>query len=159
MHVKTYLPGGGDASLGGFGGTEKELLPTIYAGGYHSNTAVGTKASLTVVNANSDTMFQNIYMGHKASAGERTAYTGSVELNLDADAKVRDIISAEDTTSASLVFSGGQNGMDEISISGIKGNANTVLTVKNCAVSGVVTTGIKDIVLEAGGRLDRKSVV
>lgn len=98
------MPGGGDASLGGFGGTEKELLPTIYAGGYHSNTAVGTKASLTVVNANSDTMFQNIYMGHKASAGERTAYTGSVELNLDADAKVRDIISAEDTTSASLVF-------------------------------------------------------
>ena len=155
-NVKTYLPGGGDASLGGFGGTEKELLPTIYAGGYHSNTAVGTKASLTVVNANSDTMFQNIYMGHKASAGERTAYTGSVELNLDADAKVRDIISAEDTTSASLVFSGGQNGMDEISISGIKGNANTVLTVKNCAVSGVVTTGIKDIVLEAGGRLQPK---
>lgn len=46
--------------------------------------------------------------------------------------------------------------MDEISISGIKGNANTVLTVKNCAVSGVVTTGIKDIVLEAGGRLQPK---
>ena len=141
-NVKTYLPGGGDASLGGFGGTEKELLPTIYAGGYHSNTAVGTKASLTVVNANSDTMFQNIYMGHKASAGERTAYTGSVELNLDADAKVRDIISAEDTTSASLVFSGGQNGTDEISISGIKGNANTVLTVKNCAVSDTPLAGV-----------------
>ena len=36
-----------------------------------------------------------------------------MELNLDADAKVRDIISAEDTTSASLVFSGGQNGTDD----------------------------------------------
>ena len=155
-NVKTYLPGGGDASLGGFGGTEKELLPTIYAGGYHSNTAVGTKASLTVVNANSDTMFQNIYMGHKASAGERTAYTGSVELNLDADAKVRDIISAEDTTSATLTLSGKQNGYDEISLVEIRGNANTVLTVNNCAVSGVITTGIKDIVLDAGGRLQPK---
>lgn len=31
-----------------------------------------------------------------------------------------------------------------------------MLTVKNCAVSGVVTTGIKDIVLEAGGRLQPK---
>ena len=51
-----------------------------------------------------------------------------------------------------LFFQVGQgNGMDEMSISGIKGNADTVLTVKNCAVSGVVTTGIKDIVLEAGG--------
>ena len=99
---------------------------------------MGTKASLTVVNANSDTMFQNIYMGHKASAGERTAYTGSVELNLDADAKVRDIISAEDTTSASLVFSGGQNGMDEISISGIKGNSQHGVDCKKlvlCQVS------------------------
>lgn len=104
---------------------------------------MGTKASLTVVNANSDTMFQNIYMGHKASAGERTAYTGSVELNLDADAKVRDIISAEDTTSASLVFSGGQNGMDEISISGIKGNANTVLTVKIVLCQVSLQQGLK----------------
>ena len=155
-NVKTYLPGGGDANLGDFVGTEKELLPTIYAGGYHSNTAVGTKASLTVVNANSETMFQNIYMGHKASAGERTAYMGSMELNLDADAKVRDVISAEETTSASLVFSGEQNGTDEISISEIKGNANTVLTVKNCAVTNIVTTGIENIVLDEGGRLQPK---
>lgn len=41
---------------------------------------------------------------------------GSVELNLDADAKVRDIISAEDTTSATLTLSVKQNGYDEISL-------------------------------------------
>lgn len=155
-NVKTYLQGGGDSSLGGFGGTEKELLPTIYAGGYHSNTSVGNQASLTVTNANSETMFQNIYMGHELSAGERTAYTGDAALELDADTKVRGVISAENTSSATLAFSGKQNGYDEISIPEIRGNANTVLTVNNCAVLGVVTIGIKDIVLDAGGRLQPK---
>ena len=32
-NVKTYLPGGGGSGLDGFVGTEKELLPTVYAGG------------------------------------------------------------------------------------------------------------------------------
>ena len=155
-NVKTYLPGGGDASLGGFGGTEKELLPTIYAGGYHSNTSVGNQASLTVTNANSETMFQDIYMGHELSAGERTAYTGDAALELDAHTKVKGVISAENTSSATLTLSGKQNGYDEISLVEIRGNANTVLNVNNCAVSGVVTTGIKDIVLDAGGRLQPK---
>ena len=155
-NVKTYLPGGGDAGLGGFAGTEKELLPTVYAGGYHSNTAVGTNASLTVTNANKKTMFQDIYLGHEASAGQRTAYTGSAKLELDADAKIRGIISAENTSLASLDFFGDQKGYDEITLSEIKGNDKTVMTVKNCAVLGVVTTGVKDIVLDAGGRLQPK---
>lgn len=40
-NVKTYLEGSG-GNLGGLGGSEKELLPTVYAGGY-SNTQVGAK--------------------------------------------------------------------------------------------------------------------
>ena len=155
-NVKTYLPGGGDAGLGGFAGTEKELLPTVYAGGYHSNTAVGTNASLTVTNANNKTMFQDIYLGHEASAGQRTVYTGSAKLELDADAKICGTISAENTSLASLDFLGDQKGYDAITLSEIKGNDKTVMTVKNCAVLGVVTTGVKDIVLDAGGRLQPK---
>ena len=155
-NVKTYLPGGGDAGLGGFAGTEKELLPTVYAGGYHSNTAVGTNASLTVTNANNKTMFQDIYLGHEASAGQRTVYTGSAKLELDADAKIRGTVSAENTSLASLDFLGDQKGYDAITLSEIKGNDKTVMTVKNCAVLGVVTTGVKDILLDAGGRLQPK---
>ena len=155
-NVKTYLPGGGDAGLGGFAGTEKELLPTVYAGGYHSNTTVGTNASLTVTNANNKTMFQDIYLGHEASAGQRTAYTGSAKLELDADAKIRGIISAENTSLASLDFFGDQKGYDAVTLSELKGNDKTVMKVKNCAVLGVVTTGVKDIVLDAGGRLQPK---
>ena len=37
-NVATYLKGGG--SLGELGGTEKELLPTVFAGGY-TNTQIG----------------------------------------------------------------------------------------------------------------------
>ncbi len=155
-NVKTYLPGGGGSGLDGFVGTEKELLPTVYAGGYHSNTTVGTNASLTVTNANNKTMFQDIYLGHEASAGQRTAYTGSAKLELDADAKIRGIISAENTSLASLDFFGDQKGYDAVTLSELKGNDKTVMTVKNCAVLGVVTTGVKDIVLDAGGRLQPK---
>ncbi len=155
-NVKTYLPGGGGSGLDGFVGTEKELLPTVYAGGYHSNTTVGTDASLTVTNANNKTMFQDIYLGHEASAGQRTAYTGSAKLELDADAKIRGIISAENTSLASLDFFGDQKGYDAVTLSELKGNDKTVMTVKNCAVLGVVTTGVKDIVLDAGGRLQPK---
>ena len=138
-NVSTYLAGPDKPNP--IVGTEKELLPTVYAGGYHSNTAVGTNASLTVTNENNKTMFQDIYLGHEASAGQRTAYTGSAKLELDADAKIRGTVSAENTSLASLDFLGDQKGYDEITLSEIKGNDKTVMTVKNCAVLGVVTTG------------------
>lgn len=101
-NVSTYLAGPDKPNP--IVGTEKELLPTVYAGGYHSNTAVGTNASLTVTNENNKTMFQDIYLGHEASAGQRTAYTGSAKLELDADAKIRGTVSAENTSLASLDF-------------------------------------------------------
>ena len=64
-NVETYLPGGGDSSLGLFGGSEEELLPSVYAGGFE-NTTIGTAASLTIQNANSKTMFKSIYMIHES---------------------------------------------------------------------------------------------
>ena len=55
-NVSTYLEGGGGAS-GGLLGSEKELLPTVYAGGF-TGSAVGSGASLTVTNSNDKTIFK-----------------------------------------------------------------------------------------------------
>lgn len=153
-NVSTYLKGPDQPNA--INGTEKELLPTVYAGGYHGNNTVGNNASFTVRNANKNTMFQAINLGHETSDGERTAYTGDANLELDADAKVRGEISAEHTASASITFLGEEDGVDEIRLTDLKGNADTRVTVKNCAVSEVTTTGIKNIVLDQGGRLQPK---
>ena len=59
--VDTYVKGGAGSGLGGFGGTEEELLPTVYAGGF-KNTVVGQNASLTVTNAVENTKIQAVYM-------------------------------------------------------------------------------------------------
>lgn len=151
-HVDTYLVGG-NSKPGSMAGTEKELLPTVYAGGYYDNTAVGNHASLTVKNADGRTMFQNIYLGHEASVGERTAYSGVSSLSLDADTKVRGVLSAEHTASASLVVTGEEAGVDEIHIAEVAGNAHTVLQVQHAAFTGSVTETVGSTVVDAGGRL------
>ena len=152
-NVRTYLEGA-DSSFGGIVGTEKELLPTVYAGGYGNDTrTLGTRASLIVKNADSKTMFQDIYMGHEASAGSRTAYQGAASLELDAKAKVSNVISAEHTTSATVTFTGGERGYDEISPKTLQGNENTALHISRCAVSGATVKGIGNMTLGAGGRL------
>ncbi|MCI5493836.1 MAG: hypothetical protein MR425_06880 [Lachnospiraceae bacterium] len=151
-HVDTYL-GGGNSTPGSMEGTEKELLPTVYAGGYYDNTAVGDHASLTVKNADGRTMFQNIYLGHEASVGERTAYTGAASLSLDADTKVRGVLSSEYTTSAELTITGEEAGVDEIHIAEVAGNAHTVLQVQHAALTGSVTEAVGSTIVDAGGRL------
>ena len=62
-NVSTYLDGG-DGSFGPLGGTEKELLPSVLAGGF-PGASVGSNASLTIINSNSKTMFQDIYMAQE----------------------------------------------------------------------------------------------
>ena len=153
-NVRTYLKREG-SSLGGFGGTETGLLPTVYAGGYGNDTStLGTHASLIVKNADRDNpMFQDIYMGHEAAVGSRTAYQGAASLELDAKAKVRNVISAEHTTSATVTFTGGESGYDEISLKTLQGNQNTALHISRCAVSGATVKGIGNMTLGAGGRL------
>lgn len=152
-NIRTYLKGAG-SSLGGLGSAETELLPSVYAGGYGNDAStLGTHASLIVKNADSNTMFQDIYMGHEASAGSRTAYQGAASLELDTKAKVRNVISAEHTTSATVTFTGGESGYDEISLKTLQGNDNTALHISRCAVSGATVKGIGNMTLGAGGRL------
>ena len=55
-NVSTYLEGAA-GSLGGLGGTEKELLPSVYAGAYY-DTFCGNMARLTIEHANKMTVFQ-----------------------------------------------------------------------------------------------------
>lgn len=151
-HVDTCLAGG-NSTPGSMAGTEKELLPTVYGGGYYDNTAVGDQASLTVKNADGRTRFQNIYLGHEASEGERTAYTGAAALSLDADTKVRGVLSAEHTASAILAVTGEEAGVDEIHIAEVAGNAHTVLQVQHAALTGPVAETVGSTVVGAGGRL------
>ena len=82
-NVATYLEGAG-GSLGELGGSEEELLPTVYAGGFEGteDTSIGEEASLTVQNANSETMFQGIYMSHDAGTDAKVSYTGNVSLKI-----------------------------------------------------------------------------
>lgn len=87
-NVSTWLEGA-DGEFGPLGGSEKELLPTVYAGGY-SNTDIGDNASLTVRNSNTKTMFKAIYMGHDAESDNKVPYQGSAVLALDAGVTVRE---------------------------------------------------------------------
>lgn len=98
-------------------------------------------------------MFQNIYLGHEASVGERTAYTGAASLSLDADTKVRGVLSSEYTTSAELTITGEEAGVDEIHIAEVAGNAHTVLQVQHAALTGSVTEAVGSTIVDAGGRL------
>lgn len=103
-NVKTFLDGG-DGSFGPLGGTEKELLPTIYAGAYPGTSPIGSNASLTVQNSNDETMFQAIYMGHGAIDGD-VSYQGAAELKLDAKAIVRESVDASLNSRAEIQVSG-----------------------------------------------------
>ena len=79
-NVSTYQEGAG-GSLGGLGGSESELLPTVYAGAFEGTT-VGTTASLTIRNANEDSVLQAIYMGHDTGTDSKVAYTGQASLQI-----------------------------------------------------------------------------
>lgn len=124
--VNTYLDG--EANIGPFGGTEKELLPTVYAGGY-SNTTVSENASLTVKNSGSETMFQAIYMGHEAGIDNKASYSGRAVLNLDADVTVREVIDTSRNSQAEINISGAGN--QYAKAKSFIGNENTTLTLNS----------------------------
>jgi len=147
-NVSTYLEGAGGLT-GGFGGTEKELLPTVYAGGY-KNTNIGNKAALTIKNANPKTYFKDIYMSHDASSGERTAYRGEASLNIDEDTKVRGTIAAENSK-ADILFDGGQ--YDVIAIKKIDGNSATTLKITDGTVECDDISNTGSVILDRNGCL------
>ena len=148
-NVYTYLKGP-SGEFGDLGDGEKELLPTIYAGGY-PGTAVGDSASLTVQNSNRETMFQAIYMGHGAVDGD-VPYQGTASLDLDAKAIVREAVDTSLNSKAEVRVSGSSD-IAYAKAEQFTGNSNTTLTVSNCTVDHADVRGIGNLVIENGGQL------
>lgn len=146
-NVDTYLEGGGD-SLGGLGGTEKELLPTVYGGGF-SGAVLGGKASLTVQNANDKTMFKGIYMGYGAENDGKVPYSGEAVLKMDAKTVVREEISTKQNDRASILI----QGTGSAKMKTFRGNADTTLTLQQCTMSDAVTDNVGNILLDNGASL------
>lgn len=96
--VDTFLRGG-DNSLGGLGGTEKEM--TVYGGAYPNIGEIGQKAQLTVIGTGSQ--FEGIYMGHDGSvAGGVQAYTGEAEVSLNAKTVVKQGLPVDKNSNAAV---------------------------------------------------------
>ena len=135
-NVDTYLEGSG-GSFGGITGTEKELLPTIYGGGFHTNKNIGSNASLTVNRADKNDktpIFQDIIMGNEGQSGKYTAYKGKAELSLDAHTQVRGKVSTELNSESTISVTG--TTADEIQkLPYITGNANTTLKISGCNIT------------------------
>ncbi len=148
-NVNTYLAGGEE----GMGGTETELLPTIYAGGY-PGTAVGSNASLTVQNSNDKTIFQAVYMGHEAVDGN-VPYKGRASVNLDTRVRVRDYVDTSLTSQAEIQVTGAKN--SSAWTRQYRGNGQTTLTVKGIMISEASVEHIGNLVLADGGTLGFKS--
>ncbi len=148
-HVDTYLEGSG-SSQGGLGGSEKELLPTVYAGGY-AGTAVGGNASLRVVNSDDKTRFQGIYMGHDKGNDNKVPYQAGAEVNLDAKAIVRDVVDTSRNSGAEICISG--TGSSFAAARKFRGNENTTLTLdgvsmENSEANAVEVDNVGHIVLQ-----------
>lgn len=140
-NVSTYLAGSG-GTLGPLGGSEKELLPSVMAGGY-PGTLVGSNASLTITNSNSKTMFQDIYMGHEAGAAQNAPYTKDAVLALDNPVTVRGSIYTDKNTSAEISLNGnGKSLFNHAYATNFVGNEATTLTVTNCSVTGAVIDSV-----------------
>lgn len=148
-NVKTFLEGGG-GDPGGFGGTEEELLPTVYAGGF-TNTQIGNNASLTVRNSNSETMFKAVYMGHEAENDNKVPYRGTATVNLDTRVIVRERVDTSKNSQAEINIAGGVN--DYARTKEFYGNENTTLTLSQSTIDGAVVEGVGNIVVADKGCL------
>ncbi|WP_371818708.1 pectate lyase-like adhesive domain-containing protein, partial [Eubacterium sp. MSJ-13] len=144
-NVDTYLKGGNNSLTG----TENELLPTVYGGGFHTNTNIGTNASLTVNRADNTPIFQDIIMGNDEQSGKYTEYKGKAELSLDAYTQVRGEVSTKLNSEATISITG--TASDEIkNIPSITGNTNTTFNIsgcnitKNTSVNGMGTINISN---------------
>ncbi len=151
-NVKTYLEGG--ANLGPFGGTEEELLPTIYAGGY-PNTEVGDNASLTIQNSNDKTNIQGIYMGHGPGVHKDVPYTGAATLRMDVKVAVRDAVDTSMNSQAEIIVSGSANKYAKANQ--YVGNENTVLTLQGCEMPSAQLENIGNVVVADGAVMALKS--
>ena len=148
-NVSTYLEGAA-GSLGGLGGTEKELLPSVYAGAYY-DTFCGNMARLTIEHANKMTVFQKIELSHDAVNGQRTGYNGEAWFQSDAAVKIREGIAAQSNGLVNISFIG--DGSDELSLSYVKGNIHTKMSLQGCTLFCNQIESVSQIVLEENGCL------
>jgi len=146
-NVATYLSGT-SGILGGLGGTEEELLPTVYAGGFEG-TAVGSSASLTIINANEKTMLQGIYMGHDAQADSKVPYTGEATLAISAKTTIKECADVSLNSSAHIMVSGNGN----VGNLSVYGNENTVFTVDQTNVYSAAIYNVGTISLNNSAQL------
>ncbi len=144
-NVSTYLEGG-DNSLGMIGGTEEELLPSVYAGGY-PGTVVGDNASLTILNSNSKTMLKGIYLSHGAENDEKVSYESKAVLKLDTEVTVREGIYTSLNTAAEITVTGVDNTKSAKAVE-YYGNANTTLTVVRCSMYDAVISQVGHLILD-----------
>lgn len=149
-NVATYRQGGNDPLLG----TEEELLPTVYSGGF-TGTQNGTNASLTVRNSKEKTMFQAIYLGHGGENDNKSAYQGNAVLQADARATVRGAVDASQNSRAEVFFSG-----ESINNNGkakeIYGNQNTTVTLAKISIENAEMKNLGNLVLREEAYLSLK---
>ena len=144
--VDTYVQGGSGSGLGGFGGTEEELLPTVYAGAY-KGSSIGGKASLTINNAIDKTMLKGVYMSHDGDEG-KVAYTGDAEVLIDAKTTVREGIHSENSSQADIKIQGTSQSISAgCKVSSFYGNDKTTLTLDKCLCNADFTN-IENIILD-----------
>ena len=152
-NVKTWLEGG-DGDFGPLAGTEKELLPTVYAGGF-TETGIGDRASLTVRNSNDETMFQAVYMGHGAESDNKGPYWGTAVLDLDTKLIVREEVDVSLNSQADITISGGEN--DHAKVKTFLGNENTTLILSKSTISDAIVENIGNIILTDKACLSAKT--
>ena len=140
--VYTKLQGAG-GSIGGMGGTEEELLPTVYAGGFE-NSILGSHASLTIQNGSDDTKFQGIYMSHDEGTDSKVSYYGEATVNISPRVIVKDGIHTELNSCADIQVTGTGN----ISNVSFYGNSETTLTVQETNVYGATLQNVGFLVLD-----------
>lgn len=149
-NVATYRRGGNDPLLG----TEEELLPTVYSGGF-TGTQNGTNASLTVRNSKEKTIFQAIYLSHGGENDNKSAYQGNALLQMDARATVRGAVDASQNSGAEIFFSG-----ESINNNGkakeIYGNQNTTVTLAKISIENAVMKNLGNLVLREEAYLSLK---
>lgn len=141
-NVVTYRQGGNDPLLG----TEAELLPTVYAGGY-TGTKNGTNASLTVRNSKEKTMFQAIYLCHGSEFDNKSPYQGNAVLDMDAQAMVRGRVDASLNSKAEISISGATVFKDARAKE-FYGNENTTLTVSRTLMEKAAVENVENLVLK-----------
>lgn len=141
-NVSTYLEGAG-GSLGSISGSEAELLPTVYAGGFEGKT-IGNNASLRIINANDKTVFQGIYMSHTSGEDNKAAYSGNAVLELSPKTAIRDGIYTDMNTAAEVKIVEAEYGKELK----LFGNEQTVLNISNANVQNVTIDNVGNVVLK-----------